>query len=84
MKEKIIAILKEELMIESEINITDHLSNDLGADSLDAIEIIMELESEFDIEIADSDCQQFIDNEGTVESLIETIQKYIDMENKND
>ena len=54
--DKVKGIIAEELGIElDEIKIESDLSDDLGADSLDAIELIMEIESQFDVEIADSD-----------------------------
>ncbi|MCF7925454.1 MAG: acyl carrier protein [Candidatus Izimaplasma sp.] len=54
--EKVKDIISEELGIEADdINLDSDLSDDLGADSLDAIELIMEIESQFDIEIADSE-----------------------------
>lgn len=50
----------------------DRISNeqtldDLGADSLDAVEIIMELEEEFNVEIEDEAC----DNLKTVQDIID-------------
>ncbi len=33
--------------------------NDLGADSLDRVELVMALEDEFDVEILDSDAEKF-------------------------
>lgn len=54
--EKVKDIIAEELGIEAEeIKLESDLTDDLGADSLDAIELIMEIESQFDIEIADSE-----------------------------
>jgi len=54
--EKVKDIIAEELGIElDEIKMESDLTEDLGADSLDAIELIMEIESQFDVEIADSD-----------------------------
>ena len=54
--EKVKQIIAEELGIEEDqIKLESDLSDDLGADSLDAIELIMEIESQFDVEIADSD-----------------------------
>ncbi len=54
--EKVKDIIAEELGIEADdIKLDSDLSEDLGADSLDAIELIMEIESQFDIEIADSE-----------------------------
>ena len=47
-----------------------HFVNDLGADSLDTVELIMEFEEEFSIEIPDEDAE----NITTVSSAI----KYID------
>ena len=54
--EKVKDIIAEELGIElDEIKLESDLSDDLGADSLDAIELIMEIESQFDVEISDSE-----------------------------
>lgn len=54
--EKVRDIIAEELGIEVDtIAIASNLSEDLGADSLDAIELIMAVEEAFDVEIADSE-----------------------------
>ncbi len=54
--EKVRNIIAEELGIEADtITLESDLTEDLGADSLDAIELIMEIESQFDVEIADSE-----------------------------
>ena len=54
--EKVKDIIAEELGIEAEeIKLESNLSEDLGADSLDAIELIMAVEEAFDVQIADSD-----------------------------
>lgn len=54
--EKVRDIIAEELGIElDDIKEDSDLAEDLGADSLDAIELIMEIESQFDVEIADSE-----------------------------
>lgn len=42
---------------ESEITLESNLQDDLGADSLDAVELIMAVEEEFGIEIPDEDAQ---------------------------
>lgn len=34
-----------------------HLNNDIGADSLDEVEIVMALEDEFDVEISDAELE---------------------------
>ena len=43
---------------ESEINLTASFKDNLGADSLDVVELVMELEDEFDIEISDEDAEK--------------------------
>lgn len=58
--EKIKAIIAEQLNVnEDMIQIETHLMKDLEADSLDAVEIIMAIEDEFDIEIPDEDAEKF-------------------------
>jgi len=47
-------IVKEQLEVElSEVKPEANFANDLGADSLDTVELVMALEEEFDIEIPD-------------------------------
>lgn len=56
--DKIKAIICEQLMVNKE-EITDESSfvEDLGADSLDTVELIMEFEDEFNIEIPDDQAE---------------------------
>lgn len=51
----------------------DQMCADLGADSLDAIEIIMQLEVEFGIKIPDADVEDFADM--TVKQIIDVVEK---------
>lgn len=44
----------------STITLESKLIDDLGADSLDAIELVMALEEEFSIEIADDDAEKLL------------------------
>ena len=44
---------------DKDISIDTSLINDLEADSLDAVEIIMAIEDEFDVEIPDEDAEDF-------------------------
>lgn len=54
--EKVKKILSEQLEIEEDkITIDSNLVEDLKADSLDIVELIMDLEQEFDLEIPDED-----------------------------
>ena len=50
--EKLIELLCEQLDIEAdEVNENTDIVNDLGADSLDVVDLVMTLEDEFDIEV---------------------------------
>ena len=52
--EKVRAIIVDKLGVdESEVTNEASFTNDLGADSLDTVELIMEFEKEFDIQIPD-------------------------------
>ena len=53
------AIIVEKLGVdESDINHEASFTNDLGADSLDTVELIMEFEKEFDMTIPDEDAEK--------------------------
>ncbi len=56
---KVKAIIVEKLGVDED-DITDDASftNDLGADSLDTVELIMEFEKEFDVTIPDEDAEK--------------------------
>lgn len=55
---KVKAIIVDKLGVdESEITLDSNFTNDLGADSLDTVELIMEFEKEFDISIPDEDAE---------------------------
>ncbi|BBH20908.1 acyl carrier protein [Paenibacillus baekrokdamisoli] len=43
---------------ESEVSLEASFKEDLGADSLDVVELVMELEDEFDMEISDEDAEK--------------------------
>lgn len=58
--EKIREIIMEQLNVdEDDVTMETHLMKDLEADSLDAVEIIMAIEDEFEIEIPDEDAEKF-------------------------
>ena len=59
--EKIRDIIADHLEIEEveNIKLETSLMNDLEADSLDAVEVMMDIEDEFDIEIPDEDAEEF-------------------------
>lgn len=69
--EKVIAILAEQFDIEEEkINEDTNLQDDLGADSLDVVDLLMSIEDEFEIEIPDEE----IENIRTVSALVAYIE----------
>ena len=54
--EKVAAVLAEQLDAEEDaITLDTSLVDDLGADSLDVVDLVMTLEDEFDMEIPDED-----------------------------
>ena len=57
-KVKVIELIVEQLDADSDnISDDDSFMDDLGADSLDTVELIMAFEEEFDIEIPDEDAE---------------------------
>lgn len=57
-KAKVIELIVEQLDADSDsISDDDSFMDDLGADSLDTVELIMAFEEEFDIEIPDEDAE---------------------------
>ena len=68
---KVKAIIVDKLGVdESEVVSEASFTNDLGADSLDTVELIMEFEKEFDIQIPDDQAE----NIATVKQAIEYIE----------
>ena len=69
--EKVKAIIVDKLGVEeSEVTTEASFTNDLGADSLDTVELIMEFEKEFDISIPDEEAEK-IKTVGDAVSYIE-------------
>ena len=57
-QEKVTTIIVDKLGVDaSEITLEASFTNDLGADSLDTVELIMEFEKEFDISIPDEQAE---------------------------
>lgn len=74
-EEKVIQIVSEQMSVDKvEIARSTSFVNDLNADSLDTVELVMELEDEFDITIPDDDAEAL----KTVGEAIEYIQKHLE------
>lgn len=71
--ERIKQIVAEQLGVdEDQVTSEASFMDDLGADSLDTVELVMALEEEFDVEISDEDAEK-----------IQTVQNAIDYISKN-
>ncbi|MEM6724458.1 MAG: acyl carrier protein [Bacteroidota bacterium] len=70
--EKVTKIIVDKLGVDdSEVTKEASFTNDLGADSLDTVELIMEFEKEFDLSIPDEQAEQI----QTVGQAIEYLEK---------
>ena len=68
--EKLKSIVKDQLGVEEEsITMDATFVDDLSADSLDIVELVMSIEEEFDMEIPDSDAEKIV----TVSDVVEYI-----------
>ena len=71
-EQRVIEIVTEQLGVDKEKITTDtSFVNDLGADSLDTVELVMELEEEFDISIPDEAAEK-IQKVGEAVAFIES------------
>jgi acyl carrier protein len=69
-EDKVKHIIVEQLGVdEAEVKPEAHFVDDLGADSLDVVELVMALEEEFSLEISDEDAEKLT----TVKQVIEYI-----------
>lgn len=70
-KEKVVEILVEELGVEpEEVVETANIQDDLGADSLAIVEVVMAFEDEFDIKIPEEDAGEML----TVKDIIQYLE----------
>ena len=73
--ERVRKVLMEQLEVsEDEVTPSASIVDDLGADSLDVVEIVMGLEEEFDIEVSDQDAEKL----PTVQDIV----NYVDEKGK--
>ncbi len=70
LEEKVIQIVMEQLDVtREECALEASFINDLGADSLDIVELLMEMEEAFDIEIADEELEKIATIQDVVDFL---------------
>ncbi len=75
--EKVKKIITEQLGIdEKDVKMESAFIEDLGADSLDIVELIMAMESEFDMEIEDDEVEDI----STVEDVVNYIKENADLD----
>ena len=72
---KVKEITSEQLGVdEAQITLNAKFVDDLGADSLDTVELVMALEEEFDLEISDEDAEKLI----TVQKAVDYIEDHLE------
>jgi acyl carrier protein len=72
--ERVQKIVAEQLGVESsEVTPEANFANDLGADSLDTVELVMALEEEFDIEIPDDAAEKMMTVQEAVDYINEKV-----------
>lgn len=71
--EKVVAILSEQFDVDADtITAATTLEDDLGADSLDVVDLVMSIEDEFGVEVPDEE----VENIKTVGALVEYIEAH--------
>jgi acyl carrier protein len=71
--EKVKQIVSEQLGVdEAEVTPSASFTDDLGADSLDQVELVMALEEQFNMEVGDEDLEKML----TVQSAIDYVDKH--------
>ncbi len=72
LEEKVIKIVMEQLDVTQEECVLEaSFIDDLGADSLDIVELLMEMEEAFDIEIADEELEKI----ATIQDVVDFLRK---------
>jgi len=72
-EEKVKSIIMEQLGVDDdEVTPTASFTDDLGADSLDQVELVMALEEEFNLEISDEEAEKI----KTVQDAVNYIQSH--------
>lgn len=71
--DEIKAVIVEQLSVNAdEVKLESKFVDDLGADSLDVVELVMELESKFEVEIPDEEAEKI----STVKDVVDYIESH--------
>ena len=71
-EERVKSIIMDQLQVsEAEVTASASFVDDLGADSLDTVELVMKFEEDFDIEIPDEDAEKIATVQDAVDYIIE-------------
>jgi acyl carrier protein len=74
-KNRIVEIIANQLGIEEEdVTAAASVIDDLGADSLDVVELVMALEEEFDLEIPDEEAEQITNVQNIFDYMANALQ----------
>ena len=74
-QQKVTDLIVDQLGVDADsVNADAHFIDDLGADSLDTVELVMAFEEEFDMEISDEDAE----NLETVGDAIKYLDEHLD------
>nr|YP_009397467.1 acyl carrier protein [Dasyclonium flaccidum]ARW66653.1 acyl carrier protein [Dasyclonium flaccidum] len=72
--EKVRSIVAQQLGVDrQQVKLETNFAEDLGADSLDTVELVMAIEEEFNIQISDEDAEKI----ATLNHAVEFIQKAV-------
>ena len=70
--EEVRDVVVEQLSVDADaVKLDSKIVEDLGADSLDVVELIMALEEKFDVEIPDSDAEKLL----SIKDVVDYIEK---------
>jgi len=73
---KVVEIVSEQMGVDkSEISRETSFINDLNADSLDTVELVMEFEDEFDMSIPDEEAEKIQTVGAAIDYIVQTAQK---------
>lgn len=69
-QKKVITLIVDQLgIVEEEVKLTSDLVMDLGADSLDIVELVMAMEEEFEVEIPDDEAEKIKTVQGAIDFI---------------